>query len=163
MAADLDFERSIYRNSTQGPAPAGSLFETFADQVLRRVDDVLAGRDCPFRADVKQDTFLQFLRQHQGKRRAVSRERWCYALAISDREVREVVQSLRQDFGVAIGAAEDGGYFLVETEQEFADAIRSLRQRAVTILRVAQGISRGRATIDDLLHQLRLELSEEVR
>lgn len=152
----VDIERTYQQKV---PAAAGSLFETFADQVLRRVDDVLAGRDCLYQPTTLQRMFLHLIRSHQGQVRAVPRIQWEQHLHVPDRAVREAVQSLRQDFGVAIGTSGLGGYYLIETRDEFDAAIHSLTLHAVTTLRVAKGMSGGR--YEDLLHQLRLQLNTE--
>ena len=155
MREAVDIERT-YQQQT---APAGSLFETFAEQVLRRTEDVIAGRDCLIPPTAVQMLFVKLLQRHQGEGRACSRLIWAEYLQVNDRTLRELVQSLRQDFGVAIGTATNGGYFLIATREEFDEAIRQLTLHAVTVLRVAKGMSGGR--YEDLLHQLRLQLNTE--
>lgn len=152
MTVESEIERSF-----QHQAPAGSLFETFGEQVVRRVQDVLTGRDCLYPIGVRETLVLHVLLNHRGEDRAVARAVWVQRLGIQDRILRELVQSLRQDFGIAIGTAKDGGYFLIATREEFDDTIRSLTLHAVTTLRVAKGMSGGHH--DELLQQLRLQLS----
>ena len=153
----VDIERTYQQEPPA--APAGSLFETFAEQVRRRAGDVIAGRDCLYPPTAQQIHFVELLKHHPGEHRAVARGTWCNYIQTNDRALRDLVQSLRQDFGVAIGTAKDGGYFLCATREEFDQAIRSLTLHAVTTLRVARGMNGGR--YDDLLQQLRLALSEK--
>ena len=98
----------------------------------------------------------------QGEGRACSRLIWAEYLHVNDRQLRELVQSFRQDFGVAIGTAANGGYFLIATREEFDEAIRGLTLHAVTTLRVVKGMSGTRYA--ELLNQLLLPLlKDEVR
>jgi len=152
---ELDIERT-YQQQT---APAGSLFETFAEQVLRRTEDVIAGRDCLIPPTAVQMLFVKLLQRHQGEGRACSRLIWAEYLQVNDRTLRELVQSLRQDFGVAIGTATNGGYFLIATREELDEAIRQLTLHAVTMLRVVKGMSGKR--YDELLNQLLLPLLKD--
>jgi|SRR6185437_2401430 len=151
---------SVY--STQSQAlPAGSLFDTFADQVLRRVDDVIAGRDCAWAPRVTQVRLLQQLRPHQGKRRAVPLHILMRSLSMNARMVKELVQDLRQSFGVQIGASRDasgGGYYIVATEAESEETVQLMYSQAVTMLRVVHKMRRGRQTAAELTRQVELEL-----
>jgi biotin operon repressor len=149
-------------SSSQLP-PEGSLFETFADRVLRRVDDVIAGRNCAWPTKEPQRRLLMLLRSHQGKRRAVPLPVIAERMSLTPRAVKDLVQDLRMSFGVQLGAsrdAEGGGYYLVETEAESDESCAQMRAQAITMLRVYHQMRRGRQTLAELLQQIELELKE---
>lgn len=149
--------------TSQPLPPEGSLFETFADRVLRRVDDVIAGRNIPWPTKEPQRRLLQLLRSHQGKRRAVPLNAIAERMGMTVRAVKDLVQDLRLSFGVQIGAsrdAEGGGYYIVETEDESDESCAQMRAQAITMLRVYHQMKRGRLTLTELLQQIELELKE---
>jgi hypothetical protein len=146
------------------PLPAGSLFETFADRVLRRADDVIAGRNCAWPPKVPQRRLLQGLREHQGKARIVPLANIAEALSMKPRSVKDLVQDLRVSFGVQIGASrdgEDGGYYLVATEAESDESTQQMWLQAISMLRTVATMRRGRQSIAEMTAQLALELKEE--
>jgi hypothetical protein len=120
MAVDLDFERTLHRNAARELAPAGSLFDTFANQVMRRVDEVLAGQNCPWPPTPDMRRLLGQLRNHQGADRAVPLAALAERLDVPPRVLKAIVQELRSPLGVQIGSArgEDNGYFLCASEIE---------------------------------------------
>jgi biotin operon repressor len=145
------------------PAPEGSLFENFGHRVLRRVDDVIAGRNCAWPTKEPQRRFLTLLRPHQGKRRAVPLKVIGERMGFRERMVKELVQDLRVSFGVQIGAsrdAEGGGYYLVATEAESEESTTQMWHQAVAMLRVVAQMRRGRQTIAEMTTQIELELKE---
>ena len=163
MAHDRDFELGIYNHRAEA-APAGSLFETFADKVLRRADDVLAGRECPWPPVALEIGFLQLLRTHQGKGRIVPLGLFAERLHTSPREIKKIVQSLCLNFGVQVGRSrdsEDGGYYLIATYEESVESTEQMLRQATSMLRVVSKMRGGRDGIDSLLTQLRLDLTQE--
>ena len=162
MAYDLDIERELHSN--RRAAPAGSLFETYADKVMRRVDDVLAGRDCPWPITEENKHFLRLLKPHQGKDRAVSLGELCERVHITPRQGKLWVHTLRLNFGVQIGSergGEDSGYYLVATPEECAAATAPMYAQAISMLRVVAKMRGGSNQIEQLLLQLRLDLNTE--
>ena len=162
MATDLDFERSIYNHAEA--APPGGLFETFADKALRRLDDVLGGRDIPWPPTAHETAFLRLLRGHQGKARAVALRDFSKMMLANPRAIKELVQSLRYVFGIQIGASREGdggGYYLCATYEESVESTEQMLRQAVSMLKVVNRMRGTRQTIDELLHQLRLDLTQE--
>lgn len=162
MHADLD--QTVY--TSRQPQPEGGLFDTFADAVLRRVDDVVAGRNCQWPSKEPQRRLLTLLRSHQGKRRAVPLGLIGERMHLAPRAVKELVQDLRLSFGVQIGASRDadgGGYYLVETEEESDESVQLLQSQAVAMLRVVAQMKHGRQSIAELTRQIELELTKEDR
>ena len=162
MAYDLDIERELHSN--RQAAPAGSLFETYADKAMRRVDDVLAGRDCPWPPYVQDKHFLRLLKPHQGKARAVSLGELCERLHITPRQCKSLVHNLRLHFSVQIGAergGEDSGYYLIASAEECAEATGPMYAQAISMLRVVAKMRGGSNQIEQLLQQLRLDLNTE--
>jgi len=155
-----DLDESVY--STR-PEPEGSLFETFADRVRRRAEDVIAGRDCPWPTKEPQRRLLHLLLPHQGKGRAVPLTLIAARMAFPQRAVKELVQDLRVSFGVQIGAsreAEGGGYYLVATEEESDESSALMFSQAMSMLRTYTAMRRGRQTIAQIAQQIELELKE---
>lgn len=152
-----DHEERIY--STR-PEPEGSLFETFADRVLRRAEDVIAGRNCAWPTKEPQRRLLGHLRSHQGKGRAVALTYIAATMGIPQRAVKELVQDLRVSFGVQIGASRDaeGGLYLVATEAESDESSAQLFSQALSMLRTYYAMRRGRQTIAEMTQQIELEL-----
>jgi biotin operon repressor len=157
-----DLDQTVY-SSAQPLPPEGSLFDSFACKVLRRVDDVIAGRRCQWAPTPAQGLLLRLLRPHQGKRRAVPLETVRERMHLSARTVKELVQDLRTNFGVQLGAsrdAEGGGYYLVATEAESDESTAQMRAQAITMLRASHRMRRDRETLSELLQQIELELKE---
>ncbi len=162
MAVDADFERELHR-AMQKP-PAGSLFETFADKALRRVDDVLAGRECKWSPDLQATTLLRDLRAHQGASRAVPLTTLAETLHLGVRTIKDLVRDLRLNFGVLICSSREGdagGYWIAATDIEVEEAMRPLFNQAISELRVVHAMRRGSRTIDETLSQIRLELEKD--
>jgi biotin operon repressor len=162
---DLDLDRTIYSSAAPLP-PEGSLFETFADKVLRRVDEVIEGRNCAWPTKEPQRRLLALLRGHQGKQRAVPLGLIGERMKLSPRAVKELVQDLRMSFGVQIGASRDadgGGYYLVATETESDESTAQLWSQAIAMLRVVAQMRRGRQQLAQMLSQIELELKEVAR
>ncbi|QHN04390.1 hypothetical protein FTO74_14235 [Granulicella sp. WH15] len=163
MAIDLDFERTLHQTARTVPVE-DDLFTTFADKVLRRVDEVIESRRCKWTPRHGHIRLLQLLRSHQGKSRAVSLESLARTMNFTPRELKDIVQDLRLNFGVQLGASRDseaGGYYLVATEEESIESTAQMLHQATSMLRVVAAMRGGREVIDNLLHQLRLDLSQE--
>ncbi len=157
----MDLDRTVY--STAQPDTPGTLFETFADRVLRRVDEVIAGRNCAWQPNAHQVEFLRLIRSHQGKRRAVALTLIAERMQLSQRSVKELVQDLRMSFGVQVGASRDagaGGYYVVETEAESDETCSVMWSQAMAMLRVYYQLRRGRQTLAEMTAQIGLELKE---
>ena len=165
MARDLDFERSIFSHNQAQSAPNGpNLFETYADKVMRRVDEVLAGENCKWPPSLRVKDFLRALRNHQGKDRAVSLGLLCELLRLTPREGKKIVEELRIDFRVQLGAsreADNGGYYLISNQEESIESSAQMVHQAVTMLRVAAAMRGGGEAIQQMLTQLSLELQED--
>jgi biotin operon repressor len=156
-----DLDQTVY--SSQPLPPEGSLFESFSDRVLRRVDDVVAGRNCEWQPSAQQRQLLTLLRPHQGKRRAVPLDTVAERMKISRRAVRGLVQDLRTSFGVQLGASRDhdgGGYYLIATEEESRESCSLMLAQAISELRVYHRMLRGSQTIAQTLQQIELGLKE---
>jgi len=163
MPRDLD--QTVYSTAAAPPMPAGSLFDTFADAVLRRVDDVIAGRNCDWPTKEPHRRLLALLRNHQGKHRAVSIGEIGEKMSLAPRAVKELVQDLRLSFGVQLGSsreADGGGYYLIATEAESEETCAPYFQQAITELRVVARMRRGRQSIAELTRQIELELDKEM-
>ena len=131
--------------------------------MLRRVDDVIAGRNCDLPTKEPQRRLLHMLRSHQGKSRALPLSYIAARMAMNQRAVKELVQDLRVSFGVQVGAsrdAEGGGYYLVATAQESDESCAQMRSQAIAMLRVYHRMRRGRESLTELLQQIELELKE---
>lgn len=162
MSTDLD--QTVYSSPVR--QLEGSLFDTFADGVLRRVDDVIAGRNVAWETKEPHRRLLELLRGHQGRRRSVPLAALCARMYMQPRAVKELVQDLRASFGVLICAsrdAEGGGYFLAETEAEAEESIGLLYSQALAMLRVVSQMRHGRQTTAELIHQIELDVTKEVR
>jgi hypothetical protein len=82
-------------------------------------------------------------------------------MKLAPRAVKDLVQDLRQSFGVQIGAsrdAEGGGYYLVATEEESDESTAQMFAQAITMLRVVAQMRRGGRAA--LLQQIEMELKE---
>ena len=140
MAVDRDFEQTMYRHTEAAPLE-DDLFTTFADRVLRRVDEVIDGRFCQWPPQELDRRFLRLLRPHLGKDRAVPLGLFCEQLDLTPRALKNLVQILRLDFGVQIGASREsdaGGYYLISTEAESVESTDQLWKQAITMLRVVR-------------------------
>ena len=161
MAVDTDFEHELHRRTP--PPPAGSLFEAFADKVMRRTDEVLAGRGCPWPPSTQEQRFLSLLRNHQGKARAVSVGEFCERMNLTPRQAKDLVQELRQSFGVQIGASRDsdnGGYYLIATAEESFESTAQMFRQAITMLRVVRRMRGEAETVEQMLTQIELGLAD---
>lgn len=146
MSPSTDPELVYSSTSEDALPPEGSLFDSFAHKVLRRVDDVIAGRNIAVPTKEPQRRLLGLLHGHQGKRRAVSLSEIAGRMGLSVRAVKDLVQDLRMSFGVQLGASRDadgGGYYLVETEGESDESTALMFAQAITMLRVVAQMRRG--------------------
>lgn len=152
----------VYSSQRQ-PLPEGGLFDTFADRVLRRVDEVMEGRNCAWPSKEPERRLLALLRGHQGKQRAVPLMLIAQRMGLQNRAVKELVQNLRVSFGVQIGASRDGeggGYYIVATEAESDESTAQMWNQAVAMLRVVAQMRSGRQTLAEMTAQIALELKE---
>jgi hypothetical protein len=165
MATDRDFEQGIYSHQKAQAAEAAlPLFETYADRVMRRVDEVIAGKACKWQPTLADTTLLTLLRNHQGKNRAVALGALCERMHVTPRTVKEIVQELRLNFGVQLGASRDGeagGYYLIATAEESLDSTEPMLHQAVTMLKVVCAMRGGRSAIQQVLTQLSLDLNRD--
>jgi biotin operon repressor len=165
MATDI--ERLIYshRAPRTRVSDQDDLFTTFGDRVLRRAQQVIDGVDCRWPASRDQIQLLGCLLDHQGKNRAVPLEFIARRLGCTPRAVKDLVQELRLNFGVLVGASREangGGYYLVESHTEVAETTGQMRSQATTMFRVIAAMHTGDNAIDNLLHQLRLDLTAAI-
>jgi len=140
------------------------LFTTFADRVLDRVDEVLSNRECKWPPSEDQRNLLGMLKARRGRERAAPIGEICERLRITPRQVKDLVQDLRLNFRVQIGAsrdASDGGYFLGNTREEMVVSSTQMLHQAITMLRVVH-VMRAEHDSEDLLRQVRLALTQEI-
>jgi hypothetical protein len=146
------------------PVTPVGLFTTFAERAMLRVDDVVMNRECPWQITVEQYELLKILRTHQGAAHAIALGRICEQMGVTPRQVKELVQDLRLNFGVQIAASRDaeaGGYFIAGTEAEVEQSIQQMWHQAITMLRVCRRMRGPQHTTQELLGQLRIELEKE--
>lgn len=142
-----------------------NLFTTFADRVTDRVEEVLSNRECKWPPSEDQRRLLGMLKARRGKDRAVPIGEVCERLRLTPRQVKDLVQDLRLNFRVQIGASRDadaGGYYLGTTREEMVESSHQMFQQAVTMLRVVK-VMRSEHDAEELLGQIRLELQKEGR
>jgi hypothetical protein len=140
-----------------------NLFTTFADRVMDRVDEVLSNRECKWPPSEDQRSLLGLLKARRGRERAMPIGEVCERMKITPRQVKDLVQDLRLNFRVQIGAsrdAADGGYFLGNTREEMVVSSTQMLHQAITMLRVVH-VMRAEHDTEDLLRQVRLALTEE--
>lgn len=86
-------------------------------------------------------------RYHHGAENAVTSRELEYALRISGKELRDLVNALRRD-GIPI-ASDQSGYFYAKTETEVRLTIRHMRNRISGISAAITGLRRSLAAFDD--------------
>jgi DNA-binding IscR family transcriptional regulator len=141
-----------------------TLFTTFADRVMDRVDEVLSNRECKWPPSEDQRGLLGMLKARRGRERAMPIGEISERLKITPRQVKDLVQDLRLNFRVQIGASRDsneGGYFLGNTREEMVVSSTQMLHQAVTMLRVVS-VMRSEHDTEDLITQIRLALTKEV-
>ena len=139
------------------------LFTTFADRVMDRVDEVLSNRECKWPPSEDQRRLLGMLKARRGRENAVPIGEICERLRMTPRQVKDLVQDLRLNFRVQIGASRDaseGGYFLGTNREEMVASSNQMLHQAVTMLKVVH-VMRAEHDSEDLLRQVRLALEEE--
>lgn len=139
------------------------LFTTFADRVMMRVEEVDANQNCKWPLSDGQRTLLRLLRPRLGRARAIALGDLCERMRLTPRVVKDLVQDLRLNFGIQIGASRDaaaGGYYLIETEAESVESTTQLLHQALTMLEVVR-VMRGHHNLLELLGQIRLGLEKE--
>ena len=160
MAVDMDMERQIHAGREL--AAEGSLFDSFADQAMRRVEEVIAGRNCPWPPSGVMRQFLTLLRNHQGQKRSVALGAIAERLHMSPRDVKGLVRDLRVSFGVQIGSArgDDSGYYVIESGEECFTATNAIYNQAISELRMVAIMRKGAQTMDQLRQQIALDLTK---
>ena len=147
------------------PGQPGPLFATFADRVLQRVDEVDANQNCKWPLSEDQRTLLRLLRPRVGRENAVALGLLCERMKLTPRSVKDLVQDLRLNFGIQIGASRDsnaGGYYLISSEAESIESTTQLLHQAITMLEVVR-VMRGHHDILELLGQVRLIFEKEIQ
>lgn len=131
-----------------------------ATQALRRIDEVLAGTDCPWPAMAPELQLLVVLKSHVGRQDIIQLAQLVELLSVSERAVKAMVSNLRLNFRVQIGSSRDseaGGYYVIATAEEARDTVRPLISQALAMLKVAR-IMLGRHAMNEIFGQLRLKL-----
>lgn len=139
------------------------LFTTFADRVNDRVDEVLSNRECKWPPSEDQRNLLGMLRAHRGREQAKPLGEICERMRLTPRQVKDLVQDLRLNFRVQIGASRDsagGGYYLGTNRAEMEESSSQMFAQAITMLRVVH-VMRAEHDAEELLGQIRLALAEE--
>jgi hypothetical protein len=142
--------------------PQDDLFTTFAERVMRRAEEVDANLHCKWPISEDQRTLLRLLKPRQGRDRAIALGDLCERMRVTPRIVKDLVQDLRLNFGVQIGASRDsqaGGYYLIATEAESVESTTQMLHQAITMLEVVR-VMRGHATVLEMLGQASLNLEE---
>ncbi len=140
-----------------------SLFTTFAERVLLRVDEVDANQNCKCPLSSDQRTLLRLLRPRQGRDKAISLGDLCDRMRVTPRAVKDLVQDLRLNFGIQIGASRDsnaGGYYLIANADEASESTNQMLHQALTMLKVVC-VMRGHRTVLEMLGQDNLNLNQE--
>jgi hypothetical protein len=138
------------------------LFTTFADRVMDRVEEVLSNRECRWPPSEDQRRLLGMLKARRGRENAVSIGEVCERLRLTPRQVKELVQDLRLNFRVQIGASRDsaeGGYFLGTNREEMVASSAQMFHQAITMLKVVR-VMRAEHDNEELFFQIRLALAE---
>lgn len=142
---------------------AEDLFTTFAERVVMRVDAVDANQGCKWPLSEAQRTVLRLLRCRQGRDKAIPLGELCERMKVTPRIVKDIVQDLRLNFGIQIGASRDstaGGYYLIANEAESVESTTQMLHQALTMLEVVR-VMRGHHTILDMLGQAHLKFDKE--
>jgi hypothetical protein len=145
------------------PFQPDGLFTTFADRVVRRVEEADANQNCKWPLSEDQRTLLRLLRPRLGRDKALPLGDLCERMKLTPRSVKDLVQDLRLNFGIQIGASRDsnaGGYYLISSEEESIESTTQLLHQAITMLEVVR-VMRGHQNILELLGQLRLKYEKE--
>jgi hypothetical protein len=136
-----------------------ALFETRTKQQMleerierldRQIVDLLTGRT-QFTVTEDQRQLLQILRMRRGKARVISIGEICERTRLTPRRVKDMVRSLVIDFGLQVGASRDGdegGYYLVLTDEEAWDTARPYLNEAIAMFRRAEVFVGKRAILE---------------
>lgn len=139
------------------------LFSTFGDRVRLRVDEVLNNRNCHWAASEDEKSLLRALLGTRGVKQTKTRQQLVDRLKVSDRAIREMVHNLRLNFACQIGSSRsaDGGYYLMDDEQDAVTASQQLISQGVAIIRAGIALRGGRHDEVELLGQIALVLNAE--
>lgn len=80
-----------------------------------------------------------------GHRNAIGKRELALLAGMSEREVREIIYSLVVNRGVPVGSCTEphnGGYFLIQDEEDLEVATRHLKPRAAAIFRRARALEK---------------------
>ena len=100
--------------------------------------------------------------QHQGRRKPVPLRTLCKTVAMSEREAKGVVERLRMDHGIKIGASrrEPVGYFIIRDTEDVVLSLGPFKSQIFTMLRTFRRLATP-AMYRELAGQIRLELGPE--
>jgi hypothetical protein len=131
----------------------------YAIQVCNHVDNVLAGRNCPWPLGPNERAVLQTVRGRVGKVNAISLSDLGLLTTLDARQVKAAVSDLRKNFKVQLGASRGtpGGYYLIATAAEARESAHYLYEQGTSMLKVAR-VLLGRAAMAELYGQLAIEL-----
>lgn len=91
------------------------------------------------------DAMMGILSGHKGRERAITSRELAKLMRLSTREVRQVIADLverGQLIGASVGGV-DGGYYLIETDEELEETRAILRARATAIFQRDRALCRA--------------------
>lgn len=126
------------------------------------INDVLMGKSGPWRPSAKECATLHILRYHKGSGQARPLADIAAKLKVPAREVKAIVKSLVEDFGLPIGASrqEPYGYFLCVSHDDIELAIRPLESEVISLARRVRALG-GEQRLAEFFGQLQLQLNEK--
>ena len=133
------------------------------DLLAERVKDVVQGKgDYPAAAPMDARRVLLIIAGHRGRASAVPLEKIGALLSLGDREIKQAVKTLRDDFAMPIGASrvEPYGYFLCETAEDLAAAVRPLVHEIRSLARTVKMMTPD-SRMAELAGQLEIEAGKE--
>lgn len=134
--------------------PAGAL--------ERLIQDILLGRSGPWAPSDKERAFLHIIRWHKGAEHAIELRVVTEKLRLPAREVKALVKTMVEDFGLAIGARrqEPYGYFLCVTADDVEQAIRPLEKEIISLARRVRALG-GEHRLAEFAGQLQLKVEQK--
>jgi len=96
--------------------------------------------------DNEEKAIIDFMRNHQGKDKAVTYKAIAFFTQIDERTVRSTVAHLVTEHNMPIGTISSGGnagYFLISNADEFDQAHRELISRIKKLSARCKGLRRG--------------------
>ena len=124
-------------------------------RLFDQVDDPFAVSAIPASADER--AIAELIWPHKGRGNPVALKDLCRLHETGEREIKAIIERLRRDHGLRIGASRKLGYFVIQDAEDAEVALKPFRRQIFTMLKTFRRLATP-SMFRELSGQLQLEL-----